>query len=265
MEAKKNDFTDKKLRWDLLPLKEIEKVVEVYTAGSEKYGENTWQTLPNGYDRYKSALFRHLLEYEKGNEIDKETGCKHLAQVVWNAIAMMHCAPKWEIESFKENLTLCALNKRIEEKIDSTNKILDEMESLVSDKEKERRAKIVEDKRAKKIEIEKEIAELRKKLEYETNSVYKIEDASIFDDESIGLNIIKQGTKPSTGIAINILDRFDIIPVGEIYTTRGFSDIHIADLRFLVDQLIKEYNEHYEGLPRTGDGSVQTKDSEVSK
>ena len=181
-------------------------------------------------------------------------GCEHLSQVAWNAIAMMHCAPKWETESFKENLTLCALNKRIEEKIDSTNKILDEMENLVSDKEKERRSKMVEDKRAKKIEIEKEIAELRKKLEYETNSVYKIEDASIFDDESIGLNI-----------AINILDRFDIIPVGEIYTTRGFSDIHIADLRFLVDQLIKEYNEHYEGLPRTGDGSVQTEDSEVSE
>lgn len=177
----------------------------------------------------------------------------------------MHCAPKWETESFKENLTLCALNKRIEEKIDSTNKILDEMESLVSDEEKERRAKMVEDKRAKKIEIEKEIAELRKKLEYETNSVYKIEDTSIFDDESIGLNIIKQGTKPSTDIAINILDRFDIIPVGEIYTTREFSDIHIADLRFLVDQLIKEYNEHYEGLPRTGNGSVQTEDSEVSE
>lgn len=265
MEGKKNDFVDKKLRWDLLPLKEIEKIVKVYTAGSEKYGENTWQSLPNGYDRYKAALFRHLLEYEKGHEVDEETGCEHLSQVAWNAIAMMHCAPKWETESFKENLTLCALNKRIEEKIDSTNKILDEMENLVSDKEKERRSKMVEDKRAKKIEIEKEIAELRKKLEYETNSVYKIEDASIFDDESIGLNIIKQGTKPSTGIAINILDRFDIIPVGEIYTTRGFSDIHIADLRFLVDQLIKEYNEHYEGLPRTGDGSVQTEDSEVSE
>ena len=70
MEAKKNDFVDKKLRWDLLPLKEIEKIVKVYTAGSEKYGENTWQSLPNGYDRYKAALFRHLLEYEKGHEVE---------------------------------------------------------------------------------------------------------------------------------------------------------------------------------------------------
>lgn len=90
MESKKNDFKDHKLRWDLLPLKDIEDVVKVYTAGSNKYGDNTWQNLDNGYERYKAALFRHLMEYEKGNETDDETGCLHLAQVVWNAIAMLH-------------------------------------------------------------------------------------------------------------------------------------------------------------------------------
>lgn len=86
----KNDFKDHKLRWDLLPLQEIEDIVKVYTAGAEKYGPNKWQYLDDGYNRYKAALFRHLLEYEKGNEIDEETGCKHLAQVVWNAIAMLY-------------------------------------------------------------------------------------------------------------------------------------------------------------------------------
>ena len=30
------------------------------------------------------------MENEKGNETDDETGCLHLAQVVWNAIAMLH-------------------------------------------------------------------------------------------------------------------------------------------------------------------------------
>lgn len=90
MESKKNDFKDHKLRWDLLPLEDVEEVVRVYTAGSYKYGDNSWQNLDNGYERYKAALFRHLMEYEKGNKIDKETGCMHLAQVVWNAIAMLH-------------------------------------------------------------------------------------------------------------------------------------------------------------------------------
>ena len=76
--------------WELLPLKDIEDVVRVYTAGAKKYGPNRWQDLPDGYNRYKAAMFRHLLEHEKGNEIDKDTGCLHIAQVAWNAIALLH-------------------------------------------------------------------------------------------------------------------------------------------------------------------------------
>lgn len=41
-ESIKNDRKDHKLRWDLLPLKLLEEVVRVYTAGAEKYGENRW-------------------------------------------------------------------------------------------------------------------------------------------------------------------------------------------------------------------------------
>ena len=36
-------------------------------------------------------MLRHLTELEKGNDIDPETGCLHAAQIVWNAIAMLHC------------------------------------------------------------------------------------------------------------------------------------------------------------------------------
>lgn len=92
MESIKNDYKDHKLRWDLLPLKEIEDIVKVYTAGADKYGPNKWQGLPNGYNRYKGAMLRHLMEYEKGNTTDEETGCLHLAQVAWNAIAMLYCS-----------------------------------------------------------------------------------------------------------------------------------------------------------------------------
>ena len=48
----KNDFKDNKLRWDLLPLEELEDIVKVYTEGSKKYGVNTWQLLKDGYSRY---------------------------------------------------------------------------------------------------------------------------------------------------------------------------------------------------------------------
>ena len=88
-EGMKNDFLDDKPRWDLLPLQEIEDLVKVYTAGAKKYAPNSWQKLDNGYQRYKAALFRHLLAYEKGEKIDPDTKCMHLAQVVWNAVAML--------------------------------------------------------------------------------------------------------------------------------------------------------------------------------
>lgn len=94
----KNDFKDHKLRWDLLPLQEIEDIVKVYTAGATKYGPNNWQHLEDGYNRYKAAMFRHLLEYEKGHEFDEETKCRHLAQVAWNAIAMLYLSKHRELK-----------------------------------------------------------------------------------------------------------------------------------------------------------------------
>lgn len=87
----KNDRKDDKVMMELLPWPELEEVGKVYTAGAKKYGPNKWQNLPDGYQKYKGAMLRHLTELEKGNDIDPETGCLHAAQIVWNAIAMLHC------------------------------------------------------------------------------------------------------------------------------------------------------------------------------
>lgn len=97
----KNDRKDDKPMWELLPLLTIEEVVKVYTAGAKKYAPNNWMLLENGYERYKAALFRHICEFERGKWLDADTGCIHLAQVAWNAIAMLHI----EMEKRKENNT----------------------------------------------------------------------------------------------------------------------------------------------------------------
>lgn len=89
-ESKKNDRIDNKVMMELLPWPELEEVGKVYTAGAKKYGPHNWENLPDGYQRYKGAMLRHLIEVEKGNVIDEETGCMHAAQVVWNALAMLH-------------------------------------------------------------------------------------------------------------------------------------------------------------------------------
>ena len=90
-ESIKNDFADKKPRWDLLPIDELGGVVDVYTAGAKKYGENRWQTLPNGVNRYLGAFFRHLTAYKRGEQFDPEDGCLHLDKCIWNMIAVRHC------------------------------------------------------------------------------------------------------------------------------------------------------------------------------
>ena len=90
-ESIKNDFADKKPRWDLLPIEELAGVVDVYTAGAKKYGENRWQTLPNGVNRYLGAFFRHLTAHKRGEYIDPEDGCLHIDKCIWNMIAVRHC------------------------------------------------------------------------------------------------------------------------------------------------------------------------------
>ena len=108
-ESKKYD--QGKLRWDLLPLNLIEKVVEIYTFGAEKYGANTRQNLEDGYNRYKAAMFRHLMEFEKGNVIDDESGREHMAHMVWNAIAMLHVS---KIVDKKQTIPQIGQNVRFE-------------------------------------------------------------------------------------------------------------------------------------------------------
>lgn len=183
MEAKKNDFQDGKLRWDLLPLEEIEDIVKVYTAGSKKYGDNNWQHLKDGYQRYKAAMFRHLLEYEKGNKIDEETGCQHLAQVAWNAIAMLWISKHEFRLATVEDLSK-ALDERIEEKIDSCNAILDKIQ-LSSKEEIERRSEFTTISDMKK-DINQLIRKLSKKLPKETDFtfwLYGDETESIIEDD----------------------------------------------------------------------------------
>lgn len=93
MEGKKNDRLDNKTRWELMPLDCLEDIARVYTEGAKKYGDNNWQNLENGYERYKGALLRHLYAAET-KEFDEETKVRHEAAVAWNAISMLYYAKR---------------------------------------------------------------------------------------------------------------------------------------------------------------------------
>lgn len=65
-------------------------MVDNATYGFEKYKEDindpNWKK--NEIWEYEDALFRHFTSYLEGEKIDKESGKKHLAAVIWNACVL---------------------------------------------------------------------------------------------------------------------------------------------------------------------------------
>ncbi len=71
-----------KPRYDLLPADAIDALSKVLTFGAKKYGENSWQSVENGLERYRAALLRHTFAIQRGELIDEESGLPHSAHVM---------------------------------------------------------------------------------------------------------------------------------------------------------------------------------------
>lgn len=64
-------------------------VADVTTKGAIKYTPNGWQEVQDGKARYMEAFGRHTLALARGEQVDKDTGCLHKAQMVWNLLASL--------------------------------------------------------------------------------------------------------------------------------------------------------------------------------
>ena len=86
-------MTDKhdqsKIRPSLLPLAELNQVIEVLEFGADKYSVDNWQTVPDGRRRYTVALLRHSMAYARGEQVDDESGLHHLAHAACCALFIM--------------------------------------------------------------------------------------------------------------------------------------------------------------------------------
>lgn len=63
--------------------------------GAQKYppdadGKDNWKKGLNDRDTFNS-LMRHIVKFWCGEDIDSETGCEHLAAIIWNANALLYC------------------------------------------------------------------------------------------------------------------------------------------------------------------------------
>lgn len=80
-----------KRRWDVFPWQECEEVVKVFEYGTQKYGEPFKYRTPEAkagisIAEWLAAIQRHIFELYKGNSIDNESGCHHLAHIAANAL-----------------------------------------------------------------------------------------------------------------------------------------------------------------------------------
>lgn len=80
--------------WDLLPWDTLAEEAEVYAFGAQKYEAHSWRKAENALEEYTNAMFRHLQAYFRGEELDPESGLRHLAHARWNLGAVMELTRK---------------------------------------------------------------------------------------------------------------------------------------------------------------------------
>ena len=85
-----------KVRPCLVPPSLVLAVAEVREYGSHKYGETeNWRLVEA--DRYRNALYRHLLAYLDGEQYDPESMLPHMWHIACNAAFLieMEEKPRW--------------------------------------------------------------------------------------------------------------------------------------------------------------------------
>jgi len=81
-------------------------IVDVGTFGAKKYSPSGWTKVPGGVNRYKDALWRHLLELEE-TPVDSNSGLPALAHLCWNALAWLELVlrrQEMEADGFRESI-----------------------------------------------------------------------------------------------------------------------------------------------------------------
>ncbi len=82
-------YDQDKPRYALLPWDALEEVAKTMTYGASKYEERNWER-GMSWDRPFSAAMRHLVAFwQKGEDIDPESGCCHLACAACNILFLL--------------------------------------------------------------------------------------------------------------------------------------------------------------------------------
>ena len=90
-----------KLKYHLIPWQVMEGMAAILTFGANKYSPGGWKLLADPEKRYEDAMWRHLMEYKKGNRLDKDSKMPHLWHCVTNLAFLIYFDMRSEEESKK--------------------------------------------------------------------------------------------------------------------------------------------------------------------
>jgi hypothetical protein len=78
-------YNNGKLQWSLVDFDSLEGLVKVLEYGATKYSKNNWKKgMP--VTQVSESLMRHLYAFLKGEDVDPESGCRHISHVMCNAM-----------------------------------------------------------------------------------------------------------------------------------------------------------------------------------
>lgn len=96
----KNDMLDGKIMPSLIDVNFKEDLSRLLTLGGYKYDFDNWRkATKSDISRYRDALERHLMQIDKGEIIDTDTGLPHSICVAFNAMALHYLHRKFNIDN----------------------------------------------------------------------------------------------------------------------------------------------------------------------
>lgn len=78
-------YNQGKLQWSLVDFDSLEGLVRVLEYGAAKYAPDNWKKgMP--VTQVSESLMRHLFAFLRGEDVDPESGCRHISHVMCNTM-----------------------------------------------------------------------------------------------------------------------------------------------------------------------------------
>ena len=78
-------YNQGKLSWSMVDFDSLEGRVRVLEYGAKKYSKDNWKKgMP--VTQVSESLMRHLFAFLKGEDVDSESGCRHISHVMCNTM-----------------------------------------------------------------------------------------------------------------------------------------------------------------------------------